>query len=52
MDKNARQENETVVEYRARRDAEHVAYQAQRKGTVVWNSGVKGTYIKSKHGKI
>ena len=52
MDKNARQQNDTIEEYKARRVADQEKLKIQRRGTVVWDSQIRGTYIKAKHGEI
>ena len=45
-----RGENETFDEYKRRRKSENLKLKLYLKGTLVWDSRLKGTYIKSKHG--
>jgi len=47
-----RLEGELFDKYRIRRSSENQRIKNYLLGRVVWNSGIKGTYIRKKHGEL
>jgi len=49
MNPNKRQPNETQRQYRERLRAQN---KSSKTGRVLWDSSVRGTYVKAKHGPL
>lgn len=52
MNPNVRKENESFEKYQQRRKTQNIADKERAKGRLIWNSSLRGTYIRKRDGAI